>query len=92
MRLDLCRPGDADEVALGVGEVADHQASRRPSLTSTVHEFQAAQPDEPEPDEAAQQEITECDGKLRRLAAANDLRSRGRRRAASIDLTCRATM
>jgi hypothetical protein len=38
-------------------------------FTSTVREFQAAQPDEPEPDEAAQQEITECDGDLRRLAA-----------------------
>jgi hypothetical protein len=28
--LGLCGPGDADQVALGIGEVADHQACRCP--------------------------------------------------------------
>src|ERR1700729_2870676 len=65
--------------------------SRRPCANS-----KPPIPDEPKPDEFAQQEITECDGKLRRLAAANDLRNRGRRMADSIDLTvglrCRHTL
>ena len=55
-------------------------------------EIHRSHPDEPKPDEAAQQEITKCDGKLRRLAAANDLRSRGRRTAGSIDFTGRTTV
>lgn len=35
-----------------------------------MREFEAAHPDEPEPDEGAQQEISECDDKLRQHRAA----------------------
>jgi hypothetical protein len=35
------------------------------AFTSAVREFEAAHPGEPEPDEGAQQEIAECDAKLR---------------------------
>ena len=40
------------------------------AFTSTVRELEAAQPDEPKPDEDAQQEIAECDAKLRQHRAA----------------------
>ena len=40
------------------------------ALTSTARELEAAQPDEPRPDEAAQREIAECDAKLRQHRAA----------------------
>jgi hypothetical protein len=39
-------------------------------FTSAVREFEAAHPDEPEPDESAQAEIAECDAKLRQHRAA----------------------
>ena len=35
-----------------------------------MREFEAAHPDEPEPDEGAQQEISECHAKLRQHRAA----------------------
>jgi site-specific DNA recombinase len=40
------------------------------AFTSAVREFEAAHPGEPEPDEEAQQEIAECDAKLRQHRAA----------------------
>ena len=40
------------------------------ALPQTVRDLQAAQPDEPKPDEAAQQEIAECDAKLKQHRAA----------------------
>ena len=40
------------------------------ALPSTVRELEAAQPAEPQPDETAQQEIAECDAKLRQHRAA----------------------
>ena len=40
------------------------------AFTSAVREFEAAHPGEPEPDEGAQQEIAECDAKLRQHRAA----------------------
>ena len=40
------------------------------AFTSAVREFQAAQPEEPANDEAARQEIAECDAKLRQHRAA----------------------
>lgn len=40
------------------------------ALPATVRELEAAQPDEPKPDETAQREIAECDAKLRRHRAA----------------------
>lgn len=40
------------------------------ALTSTARELEAAQPDEPRTDEAAQREIAECDAKLRQHRAA----------------------
>lgn len=40
------------------------------ALPQTVRDLHAAQPDEPKPDEAAQQEIAECDAKLKQHRAA----------------------
>jgi site-specific DNA recombinase len=40
------------------------------AFPSTVRELEAAQPDDPKPDEGAQQEIAECDAKLRQHRAA----------------------
>lgn len=40
------------------------------ALASTVRELEAAQGDEPEPDEEAEREIAECDAKLRQHRAA----------------------
>jgi hypothetical protein len=40
------------------------------ALASTVRELEAAQADEPKPDDAAQREIAECDAKLRQHRAA----------------------
>ena len=40
------------------------------ALASTVRELEAAQADEPKPDESAQREIAECDAKLRQHRAA----------------------
>ena len=40
------------------------------AFTSAVREFEAAHPGEPEPDDEAQQEIAECDAKLRQHRAA----------------------
>jgi site-specific DNA recombinase len=40
------------------------------AFTSAVREFEAALPDEPKPDESAQQEIADCDAKLRQHRAA----------------------
>jgi site-specific DNA recombinase len=40
------------------------------AFASAVREFEASRPDEPKPDEGAQQEITDCDAKLRQHRAA----------------------
>ncbi|MCW2897619.1 MAG: Recombinase, partial [Actinomycetia bacterium] len=40
------------------------------AFASAVREYEASRPDEPKPDEGAQQEIAECDAKLRQLRAA----------------------
>jgi site-specific DNA recombinase len=40
------------------------------ALPQTVRELEAAQPEEPRPDEAAQREVAECDAKLRQHRAA----------------------
>jgi site-specific DNA recombinase len=40
------------------------------AFASTVRELEAVRPDEPKPDEGAQQEIAECDAKLRQHRAA----------------------
>ena len=48
------------------------------AFTAAVRKFEAAHPDEPEPDEGAQQEIAECDAKLARHRAARCRSSPGK--------------